>query len=59
MPRPPEERTGRSAPQRLGPRRLAAADELNGRPSVTVYEKDEAVGGLLRFGVPAQSWRSG
>ena len=36
-----------------GPAGLAAADELNKiGHKVTVYEKDEAVGGLLRFGVP-------
>ena len=36
-----------------GPAGLAVADELNKLGhSVTVYERDEAPGGLLRFGVP-------
>ena len=54
VPRPPEDRTGRSvAVVGSGPAGLAAADELNKvGHSVTVYERDEAVGGLLRFGVP-------
>ena len=54
VPRPPEERTGRRvAVVGSGPAGLAAADELNRiGHSVTVLERDEAVGGLLRFGVP-------
>lgn len=36
-----------------GPAGLACANRLNHAGySVTVYEKDEAVGGLLRFGIP-------
>ena len=36
-----------------GPSGLACADELNKRGyKVIVYEKDEQVGGLLRFGIP-------
>jgi glutamate synthase (NADPH/NADH) small chain len=36
-----------------GPAGLAAADELNKRGHyVTVFERDESVGGLMRFGVP-------
>jgi glutamate synthase (NADPH/NADH) small chain len=36
-----------------GPAGLAAAQQLNGLGhTVTVYERDEAPGGLLRFGVP-------
>lgn len=36
-----------------GPAGLAAADQLNGLGhSVTVFEKDELPGGLLRFGIP-------
>ena len=36
-----------------GPAGLAAANELNLMGySVTVYEKDEAAGGLLRYGIP-------
>jgi glutamate synthase (NADPH/NADH) small chain len=54
VPRPPAIRTGRKvAVVGSGPAGLAAADELNKvGHKVTVYEKDEAVGGLLRFGVP-------
>jgi glutamate synthase (NADPH/NADH) small chain len=54
VPRPPAHRTGRKvAVVGSGPAGMAAADELNKvGHSVTVYEKDEAVGGLLRFGVP-------
>ena len=51
---PPDERTGRSvAVVGSGPAGLAAAAELNRHGhSVTVYERDEGPGGLLRFGVP-------
>ena len=36
-----------------GPAGLAAADQLNqAGHQVTVYERDEEVGGLLRFGIP-------
>jgi glutamate synthase (NADPH/NADH) small chain len=51
---PPERRTGRTvAVIGSGPAGLAAAAELNQcGHSVTVYERDEAPGGLLRFGVP-------
>ena len=36
-----------------GPAGLAAADELNKRGhQITVFERDESVGGLMRFGVP-------
>lgn len=36
-----------------GPAGLAAANQLNHRGyEVTVYEKDEYPGGLLRFGIP-------
>ena len=54
VPRPPSTRTGKKvAVIGSGPAGLAAADELNKvGHKVTVYEKDEAVGGLLRFGVP-------
>ncbi len=53
-PKPPEERTGRRvAVIGSGPAGLAAADELNQvGHSVTVFERDEGLGGLLRFGVP-------
>ncbi len=51
---PPERRTGRTvAVVGSGPAGLAAAAQLNGfGHEVTVYERDEAPGGLLRFGVP-------
>jgi len=51
---PPETRTGRSvAVVGSGPAGLACAQQLNRRGhSVTVYERDEAGGGLIRFGVP-------
>ncbi len=54
VPQPPERRTGkRVAVVGSGPAGLAAADELNKvGHQVTVYERDEAPGGLLRFGVP-------
>jgi glutamate synthase (NADPH) small chain len=53
-PAPPDRRTDRRvAVIGSGPAGLAAADELNrGGHSVTVYERDEGPGGLLRFGVP-------
>jgi glutamate synthase (NADPH) small chain len=51
---PPAARTGRKvAVVGSGPAGLAVADELNKLGHlVTVYERDEALGGLLRFGVP-------
>ena len=51
---PPRERTGRSvAVVGSGPSGLAAAQQLNrSGHSVTLYERDETGGGLLRFGVP-------
>ncbi len=53
-PQPPKARTGKKvAVIGSGPAGLAAADILNKKGhSVTVYEKDEAPGGLLRFGIP-------
>ena len=54
VPRPPSERTGKTvAVIGSGPAGLAAAAELNAvGHSVTVYERDEGPGGLMRFGVP-------
>jgi glutamate synthase (NADPH/NADH) small chain len=51
---PPTSRSGRTvAVIGSGPAGLAAAAELNQHGhSVTVYERDEGPGGLLRFGVP-------
>ncbi len=53
-PRPPAERSDRRvAVVGSGPAGLAAADELNKvGHRVTVFERDEGLGGLLRFGVP-------
>ena len=53
-PAPPRKRTGKSvAVIGSGPAGLAAADTLNKRGhTVTVFEKDEKAGGLLRFGIP-------
>jgi glutamate synthase (NADPH/NADH) small chain len=52
--RPPEVRTGRTvAVVGAGPAGMAAAQQLNAAGhTVTVYERDEAGGGLVRFGVP-------
>jgi len=54
VPDPPSRRTGkRVAVIGSGPAGLAAADELNRcGHAVTVYERDEGPGGMLRFGVP-------
>ena len=51
---PPDRRTDKTvAVIGSGPAGLAAAAELNrGGHTVTVFERDEAPGGLMRFGVP-------
>ena len=51
---PPKKRSGfRVAVIGSGPAGLACANQLNRRGhSVTVFEKNEAPGGLLRFGIP-------
>jgi glutamate synthase (NADPH/NADH) small chain len=53
-PNPPKIRTGkRVAVIGSGPAGLAAADQLNkAGHHVTLFERDEKVGGLLRFGIP-------
>lgn len=53
-PYPPKERTGKSvAVVGSGPAGLAAAQQLNrAGHTVTVYERDEKPGGLLRYGIP-------
>jgi glutamate synthase (NADPH) small chain len=53
-PQPPAERSGhRVAIVGSGPAGLACAQQLNRAGHlVTVFERDEAAGGLLRFGVP-------
>ncbi len=54
VPRPPSVRTGRRvAVVGSGPAGLACAQQLaRAGESVTVFERDEAAGGLVRFGVP-------
>jgi glutamate synthase (NADPH/NADH) small chain len=51
---PPAHRTGRSvAVVGSGPAGLAAAQQLNRAGHwVTVYERDDRIGGLLRYGIP-------
>lgn len=53
-PKTPRSRTGKTvAIIGSGPAGLAAAEQLNAAGhSVTVFERDEKVGGLLRFGIP-------
>ena len=53
-PEPPSVRTGKTvAVVGSGPAGMAAAQQLNRRGHrVTVYERDEYVGGLLRLGIP-------
>lgn len=50
----PEKRTGRTvAVVGSGPAGLAAAQQLNrAGHSVTVFERDDRIGGLLRYGIP-------
>ncbi len=52
--RPPKTRTGKKvAVIGSGPSGLAVADQLNKRGHlVTVYERDDRVGGLLMYGIP-------
>jgi glutamate synthase (NADPH/NADH) small chain len=52
---PPEVRTGRRvAVVGSGPAGLAAADQLNrAGHSITVFERANRIGGLLRYGIPA------
>jgi len=52
--RPPLQRTGkRVAIVGSGPAGLAAADQLNrAGHEVTVFERDDRIGGLLRYGIP-------
>ena len=54
VPQAPAKRTGRSVGViGSGPAGLAAAQQLaRAGEHVTVYERDEAAGGLVRFGVP-------
>lgn len=52
--RPPKTRTGKKvAVIGSGPAGLAAADQLNSRGhSVTVFERDDRIGGLMMYGIP-------
>ena len=54
VPRPPTTRTWKTvAVIGSGPSGLAAADKLNrAGHSVTVFEKSDRIGGLLRYGIP-------
>lgn len=54
IPTPPKTRNGkRVAVIGSGPAGLAAANQLNKKGyTVTVFEKNEAAGGLLRYGIP-------
>ncbi len=54
QPEPPAERTGkRVAIIGSGPAGLACAQQLNrAGHSVTVFERDDRIGGLLRYGIP-------
>ena len=53
-PKPPKARTGKKiAVIGSGPSGLAAADQLNRRGhSVTVFERNDRIGGLLMYGIP-------
>ncbi|MFA6320655.1 MAG: glutamate synthase subunit beta [Candidatus Omnitrophota bacterium] len=52
--RPPKKKTGRKvAIIGSGPAGLSAADQLNrAGHSVTVFERDDKIGGILRYGIP-------
>lgn len=54
VPEPPQDRTGKKvAVVGSGPAGLAAAQQLNRAGHwVTVFERDDEIGGLLRYGIP-------
>jgi glutamate synthase (NADPH/NADH) small chain len=54
QPRVPKKRTGKKvAVIGSGPAGLSVADQLNQKGhNVTVFERDDAIGGLLRYGIP-------
>jgi glutamate synthase (NADPH) small chain len=53
-PSPPKKRTGKKvAVVGSGPAGIAASDQLNkAGHKVVVFEQDEAIGGIMRFGIP-------
>lgn len=53
-PKPPKKRTGKKiAVVGSGPAGLVCADQLNSvGNSVTLFERDDALGGILRYGIP-------
>ncbi len=54
QPKPPKHRTGKKiAIVGSGPAGLAAAQQLNrAGHTITVFERDQKIGGLLRYGIP-------
>lgn len=54
VPEPPKKRTGKTvAIIGSGPAGLATAQQLNrAGHTVTIFERDDAIGGLLRYGIP-------
>ncbi|MFH1684571.1 MAG: glutamate synthase subunit beta [Candidatus Margulisiibacteriota bacterium] len=54
VPRPPSQRTGKTvAVVGSGPAGLSCAAELNrAGHEVTVFEKDDKIGGIMRYGIP-------
>lgn len=60
-PQPPEVRSGKKvAVIGSGPAGLAAADQLNHRGhEVTVFERDDRIGGLLMYGIPNMKLEKG
>jgi glutamate synthase (NADPH) small chain len=61
VPRPPRERTGKKvAVVGSGPAGLAAAAQLNtAGHHVTVFERDDRIGGLLMYGIPNMKLNKG
>jgi glutamate synthase (NADPH/NADH) small chain len=61
VPKPPKNRTGKKvAIVGSGPAGLAATDQLNkAGHHVTVYERDDRIGGLLMYGIPNMKLEKG
>ena len=55
LPHPPSSRTGKKvAVIGSGPAGLACADQLNkAGHKVTLFERDNRIGGIMRYGIPA------